>query len=1163
MTQKAGDLYRLIKPYIAKDFSGRGGASTIVAAGTSSSGDHTHDAYFTVSEGDARYLLATTYGAHVGNSDAHHDQMHALIGGDHTVIGAENQIVGLNGANTLALLTPSSDGSGGGTILITDGSGDIEIHDLAANQVDATTGNITTVNATTVGATTGNITTVNSTIGNITTVNATTVVADTGWIDTVHTDLLYAIDAQITDLTATEADITTLTGDDASIARIVGTEYVGTPVLTAPVGDLLLTTEDAANVLFDRPLVADVDIDGAPSIHLAPDTGTGDFEIIQAGQAYFDTVIAAAKRAEAGAVIVTKSLAELAIDFTVPAASSTTTMVVNELEGLPGWSPLESGSIAKVHFFEPDGTVQYPPEFKGGKADDGVGTVGGSSVLVDLPFSTLPLGTVDNALMSWTGSGYSTTVTTNQAVGLDISGNRCISYTGSATDAHLHYAGASRAAIEAEPDGYTMTGRFRRGYPSGGIGITLANRYLADTADEYVCIRCHADYNMRVSDRGQSVSPAGTTDSGYKPSAKTWHRYKIEYDYSANPTTLKAKFWVDGTSEPASWQIDCTYTGTGRPTSGTFGTWFYYNVNGVQYDDFRLESLSGTSSSNASVEIQTPTLAKNDDLLLAYITYADGVTVTAPSGWTTRATVGDGTATTRLYSRTLTSGDPSAWTWSSNNSAEMLGVIWAFNGVLSATYATVLADNDDEMSPASTAMTANQLRFLVTARWDSNDVSAVSAAAGYTQTNPATGTSYATVGQFRQFITATTDSPIITAELGDYGLFAVTMTPLAGQATPFAIGYAYGTIDEQDPQPGGLDDGQVAYDFMALAGQNSNVYGKLARAGSMVLEYGGAGDSFIDITTLDKAGAPYIRLMRVVGWNEGGYLGSEMVAHFGELKGLGAGYNSSGELGLVVGGSTSSRQAEFTTEKMRLAGADVTYEENGTTYLTITTDSGITLLANTVDERRYNRGYTFVDAAGTDLGGLDMSSTTSVTRQTLAVEEFDGNEVYLDIKAGADGNGAEIDISAVADDGVTSITLNTNSNGTDRTIAMDADVLDLSNVDAINDWSTLTLQSGWTHYVDTYGTDARAHAQYKRVGDLVYLRGAVIKSTSTTAGDIMLQMPVGARPAYYHDYISCAANDTVVGIRISDGGNVIVRTGGIASPTRIALDGIFFSTQAE
>ena len=1108
-------------------------------------------------------VTTTTYNAHIADGDAHHDQQHALIGGDHTIVGSENQIVGLNGTNTLALLTPSSDGSAGGTILITDGSGDVELHDLTANQVDATTGNITTVNATTVGATTGNITTVNSTTGNITTVNSTTVVADTGWIDTVHTDLLYAIDAQITDLTATEADITTLTGDDASIARIVGTEYVGTPILTSPTGDLLLTTEDAANLLFDRPLVADVDIDGAPSIHLNPATGTGDFEIIQAGQAYFDTVIAAAKRAEAGAITVTKSLAELAVDFTVPAASSTATMVVNELEGLPGWSPLESGSIAKVHFFEPDGSVQYPPEFKGGKADSGVGTVGGSAVLVDLPLSSLPLGTVDNSFMSWTGAGNSTTVTTNEAVGLDIFGDRCIGYTGSASNAHLHYAGASRSAIEAESDGYTMTGRFRRGDTYGGIGITLANRYLADTADEYVRIRCYSGYNMHVSDHNQSVSPVGTTDSGYKPSANTWHRYKIEYDYSANPTTLKAKFWADGTSEPAAWQIDCTYTGAGRPTGGTFGTWFYNNGNGVQYDDFRLESLSGTSSTNASVEIQTPIQAKNDDLLLAYITYSDGVAVTAPSGWTTRATVGDGTATTRLYSRTLTSGDAASWVWSGNTDDEIFGVIWAFHGVLSATYSTVLADNDDEMSPASTAMTANQLRFLVTSRWDSNDVSGVSTATGYTKTNPASSANYAMVGQHRQFVTATTDSPIIAADLGDYGLFAVTMTPLASVSTPFAIGYAYGTIAEQDPQPGGLDDGQVAYDFTSLAGQNSNVYGKMAREGSMVLEYGGAGDSFIDITTLDKTGAPYIRLMRIVGWNAGGYLGSEMIAQFGELKGLGAGYSSSGELGLVVGGSTSSRQAEFTTEKMRLAGVDVTYEENGTTYLTITTDSGITLLANITDERRYNRGYTFIDSNGTDLGGLDMSRTASITRQTLAVEEFDGTEVYLDIKAEADGNGAEVDISAVADDGTTSITLNANSNGTDRTIAMDADLLDLSTVDTINDWTTLTLESGWTHYVDTYGTDARAHAQYKRVGDMVFLRGAVIKSTSTTVGDIILQMPTGARPAYYHDYISCAANDTVIGIRISDGGNVIVRTGGIASPTRIALDGIVFSTQAE
>lgn len=74
-------------------------------------------------------------------ANQHHNQQHNIVGGDHTVTGAQWQVVGLTGTNTLGLLTPSYDPGSAAAILRTADDGSLNIADELLT-ADATQRNV-------------------------------------------------------------------------------------------------------------------------------------------------------------------------------------------------------------------------------------------------------------------------------------------------------------------------------------------------------------------------------------------------------------------------------------------------------------------------------------------------------------------------------------------------------------------------------------------------------------------------------------------------------------------------------------------------------------------------------------------------------------------------------------------------------------------------------------------------------------------------------------------------------------------------------------------------------------------------------------------------------------------------------------------------------------
>lgn len=99
-------------------------------------------------------------------------------------------------------------------------------------------------------------------------------------------------------------------------------------------------------------------------------------------------------------------------------------------------------------------------------------------------------------------------------------------------------------------------------------------------------------------------------------------------------------------------------------------------------------------------------------------------------------------------------------------------------------------------------------------------------------------------------------------------------------------------------------------------------------------------------------------------------------------------------------------------------------------------------------------------------------------------------------------------------------------------------------------WTAMTLLAPWVNYGSGY-----QNAQYRKVGDMVYLRG-LIKSGTVGAG--IWNIPAGHHPPTYH-HIAGIANDKICNLR--PGGGVLVMTAGDATQW-VSLDNCYWSVTA-
>ena len=105
------------------------------------------------------------------------------------------------------------------------------------------------------------------------------------------------------------------------------------------------------------------------------------------------------------------------------------------------------------------------------------------------------------------------------------------------------------------------------------LGLTFFSGY--PTTDAYYRILCYQEQPTFLLNRHPFDAPPlkGKLNSGVTPTPATWYRFRIEVQQAGSRTTIKARLWKDGTSEPANFQIDAYDDTDQRLRSGTVGAW--------------------------------------------------------------------------------------------------------------------------------------------------------------------------------------------------------------------------------------------------------------------------------------------------------------------------------------------------------------------------------------------------------------------------------------------------------------------------------------------------------------------------------------------------------------------------------------------------------------
>jgi len=119
--------------------------------------------------------------------------------------------------------------------------------------------------------------------------------------------------------------------------------------------------------------------------------------------------------------------------------------------------------------------------------------------------------------------------------------------------------------------------------------------------------------------------------------------------------------------------------------------------------------------------------------------------------------------------------------------------------------------------------------------------------------------------------------------------------------------------------------------------------------------------------------------------------------------------------------------------------------------------------------------------------------------------------------------------------------------------------------DEVNRLTTLTgsnVPTAWTNLPLVNGWSISSPSAYRKVGDMVQIRGAI--QSGTIAGNtILATLPVGFRPTYIHyftqPYYYAGWQNGVLAVNSS--GNLIISIVALAgAPEPLSLDGITFTT---
>lgn len=165
---------------------------------------------------------------------------------------------------------------------------------------------------------------------------------------------------------------------------------------------------------------------------------------------------------------------------------------------------------------------------------------------------------------------------------------------------------------------FEVTGRMIRISTRSRAGLTVLNNY--PEKDKYYLIREEstgtAAPTLRLSAFGAGT-PIGRLDSGVALTPGKWYRFRVHTDSVAGVTNIRARFWLDGTTEPTTYAIDATDSSTARLVTGRFGVW----AGGTDKDEDADALTPSTEANDDDDELLPPTRG----------TYVDNLSLKSPA----------------------------------------------------------------------------------------------------------------------------------------------------------------------------------------------------------------------------------------------------------------------------------------------------------------------------------------------------------------------------------------------------------------------------------------------------------------------------------------------------------------------------------------------------
>lgn len=254
-------------------------------------------------------------------------------------------------------------------------------------------------------------------------------------------------------------------------------------------------------------------------------------------------------------------------------------------------------------------------------------------------------------------------------------------------------------------------------------------------------------------------------------------------------------------------------------------------------------------------------------------------------------------------------------------------------------------------------------------------------------------------------------------------------------------------------------------------------------------------------------------------------------------------WNDTG-IGRLATYSSGTAQVYFDTSGiLNAGGGNVKLDANGVTF-----NEGS---VNSTKLKFYN-GATLISQIYSSSGILNFDTTGTGTTSYLKLHaqgsggSSDGAQVLI----GTIGSVPQINFNL----GASIVASISSSTLTMTSLDLDMNGNDITDIGTIGEtWTAPTFGTGWSDYGGGFGYQA---VKYKKVGDLVFVRG-MAQRTSGTATTIFT-LPAGYRPSTGHEFYMCISNaDTTARVRVYSTGAVAMESGDY---TWVSLSGIVFST---